>query len=345
MRRDVPFLQYLIVLVLAFFLAGNSYAAHPNEGLFHKKIPLYSAKKKGKTVDPYTLYIPIEITAPGRVNFDIKVTSYTSKEIGRKRTPFRWFFVDSRFFDKKKPMQPSLFQKLVQSADQFSRHYNPVDYVMGDQIRLVVDTMKSSIRTILGKQKKKKPYPDYYHRGSAHVALADSTGSITVHYDVDQDELYQTQGMYFLVLQNYNIKLTPEFDVKVSFPGTQYQVDDELMPARDLGIRRLRLSDGKVYVSVQNYGQGKITDDIYARQGRNAFTLMLLQDGKSWGGITLSKLDPEKKLARPGGRVGYVFDLEIKKKTEITAILKMPRFKDSQRKNNKKVQIFTVNGK
>lgn len=345
MQKHSILTKWFFFAVLVLFLSSNSYAAHKNEGLFHKKIPLYNAKKVKKKTDPYTLYIPIEITAPGQVNFDIKITSYTSKEIDRKnRASFQWFFVDSRFFDKKTPMEPSLFQEMVQSADQFSRHYNPVDYVFGDHIRLAVDTLKSSIKTILGKQKKKKPLPGYYHRGTAHIPLADSTGPATMHYAIDQDELNQTKGMYFLVLQNYNRKLAPEFEVKVSFPGTQYQVDDELMPKRDLGIRRLRLSGNKVYVSVQNYGEGKITDDIYERKGRNAFTLILLQNGKSWGGINLSGLDPEKKLVWPGGKAGYLFDLKIAETTEITAILKMPRFKDSNRKNNKRVKVFTING-
>lgn len=344
MRKYLIISKWLFFTFLVLLLSSNSYAAHQNEGLFHKKIPLYSAKKDGKKTDPYTLYIPVEITAPGRVNFDIKITSYTSKDIAKRQTSFQWFFVDSRFFDKKTPMKSSTFQEMIKAADQFSRHYNPVDYVFGDHVRLVVDTLKSSIKTILGKKKKKKPYPNYYHRGTSHIPLADSMGT-AVHYDIDQDELEQTEGMYFLVLQNYNRKLAPEFEVKVSFPGTQYQVDDEFMPKRDLGIRRLRLSGDKVYVSVQNYGEGKITDNFYALKGKDAFTLMLLQNGKSWGGITLQGLDPEKKLAWPGGKASYLFDLKITKTTEIKAILKMPRFKDSNRKNNKKTKTFTINEK
>lgn len=331
--------KWVVFLVFTLLFNSGFLYANENEGLLLKKVKLYSAKKEGKKINPYTVFYPINVTAPGRVLFDIQVTSYTSKQIGKEKAPFRWVFVDSRFLNGKTKMNQNQFKKWLKKASK----YHPVEYLAGDQIRSVTRAFKSTINGLIGKKKKRKANPEYFHRGSAHIALADSRSVHPMHYDIDQLDLAKSGGMYFLIVQNYSRRLTPEFKINVSFPGSQYHVDDELMPKRDLGVRRIRLSGDRVLVSVANNGEGRITDDIYKRKGKKAFTLMLKINGKSWGGVSLKGLDPEKKLAKPGGRVGYVFDkVKITKPTEITATLKMPNFRDANRKNNTKTVTLNV---
>lgn len=330
--------KWVVFLVFTLLFNSGFLSASENEGLLLKKVKLYNAKKEGKKINPYTMFYPVNVTAPGRVLLDIRVTSHTTKQIGKEKAPFRWVLVDSRFLDGKTPMNQSQFKKWVQKANK----YNPAEYLAGDQIRGIARAYKNTINGLLGKKKKRKSKPAYYHRGTAHTTLADQRGG-RMHYDIDQLDLAKSGGMYFLLVQNYSRTLTPEFKINVSFPGSQYNVDEDLMPKRDLGIRRVRLSGDKVLVSVQNNGEGRITDDIYNRKGKNAFTLMLKVDGKSWGGATLKGFDPDKELAKPGGRVGYIFDkVKITKATEITATLKMPKFKDANRKNNTKTVTLNL---
>ncbi|MRR06313.1 MAG: hypothetical protein EG828_05125 [Deltaproteobacteria bacterium] len=98
----------------------------------------------------------------------------------------------------------------------------------------------------------------------------------------------------------------------------------------------LKIHSDNVYVEVQNLGEGNITEDLYARKGKDALTLMLSQNGKSWGGVTLAGLDPGRKLIEPGGKVGYTFNVKIAKNAEVTAELIMPKFEDANAVNNEK---------
>lgn len=324
--------KYFTVLIVSLLvLVGGSLSANENKGLLLQKAKLFNAKIYKKKTDPFTTFYPIEITGPGRVFFDIQVTSHTNKDIKDEKNAFRWYFVDSRFFNQKKPMNKSQFRKWAEKAN----NYNPAEYLAGDEIRGIARAYKKGINHLLGKKKKRKAMPDYYHRGSSHIKMANSTGPKS-HYDIDQMELMNTGGMYFLVLQNYSRKHEPEFKVEVSFPGKQRLVDKELIPRRDLAIRKIWLSDGQVFVSVKNNGNVELPDRIYTGKGEKASSLIVYKDGKSWGGTTLKGLDPKKHLAKVGGKAAYIFDLKINKETKITAELKTPGFRDANKRNNKK---------
>lgn len=324
--------KYLSILfTITLLFVTSSLSAEENEGLVLKKVQLLNAKMRDKKLDPFTMFYPIEVTKPGRVYMDVQVTSHTSNDIKDERAPLRWYFVDSRFFNPKAPMKKSKFRKWAESANE----YNPAEYIAGDELRGIARAYKNGINKLFGKKKQRKAMPAYYHRGSAKTKMANSTGP-KAHYDIDQTELMETGGMYFLVVQNYSRNIAPEFKIEVSFPGTQRLVDEDLLPRSDLGIRKIWLSEGQVFVSVQNNGNIELPHKVYSFKGENAFTLMVHKDGKSWGGTTLNGLDPKKSLAKPGGKAAYIFDMKIDKPTKITAILKTPRFKDSNKRNNKK---------
>lgn len=340
MRKMTVFNMVLVLLCLSF---SNFVHAEivDNKGLFHQNIKLFTGDSK----DSYLLLYPIEVTQPGRVEMEFKLVRpeeeryrrvYEKAQQGKHPAPvFRWSFVDSRFFDQKKTMQPGKFKQWIIEANK----YNPAEYVAGDQIRSFVSSAKATLDFVFGKKEKKKKPPVYLHGYTQSVRFPDTPDNhISVgrmHHDIDFTELSQTQGMYFLVLENFS-QLTPELEVKVSFPGTQYQVDSAFSLPQDLGITVLKVNSDSVYVEVQNLGKGKITEDLYARKGADALSLMLSLNGKSWGGVTLAGLDPDRKLIEPGGRVGYTFKVKTTGNVEVTAGLKMPKFDDANSANNEK---------
>lgn len=332
---------FIAILLLTQFSAFA--AIQENEGLFHQRTKLYT----GSEDDPYVAYFPIEVTQPGRIDIRAKVTNYTSDRIHQqKEPPFEWMLVDSRFFDGKKPIQPNEFQQFLQQVNR----YNPAEYLAGDEIRsvakIVTDApkiVKNTVKSLLGYKKKKKQPPSYLHALSQSFESADfpENRRIPFHHDVNLRELGETQGMYFLILQNTSRSLTPEFELTVSFPGTQQSVDEEFLKSKDLSITSIGLNEnGYVTVTVKNTGEGEITESIYADKGANAVTLLLQIDGKQWGGQTLVGFDPQRKLSVPGGEVTMVSNAKVTKPSAIKATLETRNFKDANIRNNRLEQTL-----
>ncbi len=326
----------LAAIILAWSVSAGA-AIQENQGLFHQRTKLFT----GSEGDPYIAYFPIEVTQPGRIDLRMKVTNYDSGKIHQqKEPPFEWMLVDSRFFDGKKPIQPSEFQQFLQQVNQ----YNPAEYLAGDEIRAVAKIVtdapkiiKNTVKTLLGYKKKKQQPPSYLHMVSNSFEYADlpENRRIPFHHDVNLREIGETQGMYFLILQNTSRSLTPEFELTVSFPGTQQSVDEEFLKSKDLSITKIGLNDSNhITVTVKNSGEGEITQNIYSVKGSNAVTLVLQIDGKSWGGQTLAGFDPQHNLSLPGGEVTMISNAKVNKKSVIKATLVTPCFKDANIRNN-----------
>lgn len=332
---------FIAILLLTQFSAFA--AIQENEGLFHQRTKLFT----GSEGDPYVAYFPIEVTQPGRIDLRMKVTNYDSDRIhAQKEPPFEWMLVDSRFFDGKKPIQPSEFQQFIQQVNR----YNPAEYLAGDEIRsvakIVTDApkhVKNTIKTLLGYKQKKKQPPSYLHNMSTYFEYADfpENRRVPFHHDVNLKELGETQGMYFLILQNTSRSLTPEFEITVSFPGTQQSVDEEFLKSKDLSVTGIGVNENnQITVTVKNIGEGDIPEAVYTAKAANAVTLMLQIDGKSWGGQTLSGFDPQRRLSIPGGEVSIVFNAKVTKTSLIKATLATPAFKDANIRNNRLEQTL-----
>jgi hypothetical protein len=336
---------FLGAFLFCFLPVGIAHAEiTENQGLFHQNLKLFT----GKANDSYLLLFPIEITQPGRIECEFKLLQPDEErflkalENHHKKTGksfvFRWSLVDSRFFDQKKPMQPGKFQQWIQKVN----NYNPGEYLAGDQIRGAVAGAKAALDYVFGK-KKKKEAPVYLHRYIQSVRFPQTPENhVTLgrmHHDIDFAELGQTQGMYFLVLENFS-QLAPELEVKVSYPGNQRQVDKAFLLPRDLGITTLHVEAGKVQVEVQNLGEGELPEELYSRTGTQAATLMLWLNGKRWGGVTLQGLDPDRHLRNPGGKVLYSFNVAIADNTEVVSKLSLPNFEDVHSDNNERKQLY-----
>lgn len=331
------FTKKVSVAILLLFNISAFGAIEENQGLFHQRTKLFT----GSEDDPYVAYFPIEVTQQGRIEIRAKVTNYKSDKIyQQEELPFEWMLVDSRFFDGKKPIHPNEFQQFLQQINK----YNPAEYVAGDEIRnvakIVTDApkqIKSTVKTLLGYKKKKKQPPSYLHSISENFEYADFADNrrIPFFHDVNLKELGETQGMYFFILRNTSRSLTPEFEITLSFPGTQQSVDDEFLKSKDLSVTKIGVNENnQITVTIKNTGEGAITENIYKSKGKDAVTLLLQIDGKNWGGQTLEGFDPEHKLAIPGGESTMISNAKITKKSDVSATLITPNFKDAKLQNN-----------
>jgi hypothetical protein len=339
--------QRLFVGIAVIGVLSAFAAIQENQGVFHQRTKLYT----GSEADPYVAYFPIEITHPGRITIRAKVTNYTSERVHQtQERPFEWMLVDSRFFDGKKPIQPNEFQQFMRQINQ----YNPAEYLAGDEIRsvakIVTDApkhVKNAVKYFFGFKDKKKQPPSYLHSISENFEYKDfpENHRIPFFHDVNLNELGETQGMYFLILKNSSRSLTPEFEFKLTFPGTQQSVDEEFLKPKDLSVTRIGLNENnQITVTVKNIGEGEITENIYREKGANAVNLLLQIDGKNWGGQTLQGFDPERKLSAQGGEATMTSNAKVTKKTTVKATLVTPNFKDADLQNNTIEQTLDPSG-
>jgi len=339
--------KHLLVAALLLISISAFAEIQENQGLFHQRTKLFT----GSEDDPYIAYFPIEVTQPGRINIRAKVTNYNSEKIyTQEELPFEWMLVDSRFFDGKKPIQPNEFQQFLQQVNK----YNPTEYLAGDEIRnvakIVTDApkqIKATVKTLLGYKKKKKQPPSYLHSISENFEYAEfgDNRRIPFFHDVNLRELEETQGMYFFILRNTSRSLTPEFEITLSFPGTQQSIDDEFLKSKDLSVTKIGVNENnQITVTIKNTGEGTITENIYKAKGKEAVTLLIQIDGKNWGGQTLEGFDPERKLAVPEGEATMISNAKVTKKSDVSATLMTPNFKDAKPQNNVMNQTLDTDG-
>jgi hypothetical protein len=288
----------------------------------------YDVTLYGGTVkDPYTLYYPVEITEPGQIEITIQITSVTPAMASDER-PISAMLVDLRAFGQKKPMTTPEWKKWLQKANK----YNPAEYFAGDEIRHWVSSMKGLLKSALGKKKKRKKAPDYVHRGTYYGRST----RVTMKYAVDAPELSKYQGRYVLVLNNTSRSEVHQ-TMGIITPGdpSQQATADAPREHADLVIKGIGTNrDGNLTVTVANIGKGKVPARGWELQGENAVTLMIARNGKSWGGVTLPRMDAKKRLMNPGGQVRYTFNLNPTG-SEITATIDAShKIRESNENNN-----------
>jgi hypothetical protein len=315
-------------LILIIVLSLISLTATANQ---QHNVTLYG----GTVKDPYTLYYPLEITEPGQIAIQIQV-SRTIPVIARGERPISVMLVDLRAFGNKKQMTTPEWKKWLQKANK----YNPAEYFAGDEIRHWVKSMKGLIKSALGKKKKKKKAPDYIHRGMYYGHGANTT----IKHAVDAPELSKYQGRYVLVLNNTSRSEVHQ-TIRITTPGGESQpatsTSNKPRDRSDLVIKGMGMSrDGKLVVTVANMGKGGVPARAYELQGKNAVTLMISRNGKSWGGVTLPKLDANKRLMQPKGRARYTLNLNPAG-SEITATIDASRkIRESNENNNSLSKSF-----
>ena len=166
----------------------------------------------------------------------------------------------------------------------------------------------------------------------------------TIRHAVDAPELSKYQGRYVLVLNNASrseVKQT----ITIITPGGESQSTSSTASKprerSDLVIKGMGTSrDGKLVVTVANIGKGGVPARAYELQGKNAVTLMIKRNGKSWGGVTLPRLDTNRRLMNPNGRARYTFNLNPAG-SDITATIDASRkIREGNETNNSQSKVF-----
>ncbi|MGC8811311.1 MAG: hypothetical protein ACP5Q3_13775, partial [bacterium] len=143
----------------------------------HKKFKLLP----GKADDRYVIYIPFEVSRPGRVRVYYELTGVDLKIDQTMNLP-HLYLADSRIFDK---IDESTWIKMCKTVV----NYLPTLKLTAEGLKLIV----SEAKQILGKDEK----PKWFH-GSQK--LLEKNISLTL--DVDDRDLRTTKGRYLVILRN-----------------------------------------------------------------------------------------------------------------------------------------------
>lgn len=74
----------------------------------------------------------------------------------------------------------------------------------------------------------------------------------------------------------------------------------------DLAVQDMRLDgDCRVMVTVVNKGPGRVPDTVWERHTPSSSSVYLTVDGRPWGGATVWKFDPGRRLQERGGSAVY----------------------------------------
>jgi len=124
-------------------------------------------------------------------------------------------------------------------------------------------------------------------------------------------------------------------------PGTVVKPGKIVRLAKpDLVIDRVYLNRNcNVVVRVKNNGKGSIADSVWTRHYPKSSSVYLKVNGKGWGGATIWKFDPRRRLQKPGGVAIYKSNLKVAKSARITATIDHTKqVAESNERNNRKTR-------
>jgi hypothetical protein len=109
----------------------------------------------------------------------------------------------------------------------------------------------------------------------------------------------------------------------------------------DLAIVKIsKDQDCNLVVMVRNNGPGPLPDHVYTKHHPKSAGVYVYINGKGWGGISIWKFDPTRKLKRPGGQATCTLPYKVGPPIEVKAVV--DRWKDIPKevtyKNNTKVR-------
>lgn len=285
-----PALKAILWAPLALFALAGPLGAAGKEATIQKHIVLYDGSKG----DPYTLMFPLELKRPGLIDVNVLIKDLTPDPKERKFEPLRVILIDARAF---KSIKPEEWRQWLAKANKF----NPLEWVAGDEIRSFV----KGVKHIFGK--KEKP-PKYFH---GQMACGRERFGESLRHAVDDPELAVTGGRYVVLVRNI-ADLQATGNLVIKYPGDVSELDPEAeeqaLVKPDLTVEDVSLdARGQVFVRVANVGKAGVPAQKWDQKGPEAVSLLLEVEGRNYG-VTLARLDPEHRLAQPGGRVGYVFE-------------------------------------
>ena len=113
----------------------------------------------------------------------------------------------------------------------------------------------------------------------------------------------------------------------------------------DLIIQRIYLikpiHECNVVVVVKNRGPGRVPNFVWTDHKPKSAGVYLYINGRGWGGASIWKFDPFKKLQTPGGTAEYISKLTISGPATVKAVVDMwDNVKETNNNNNFLVKRF-----
>lgn len=88
-------------------------------------------------------------------------------------------------------------------------------------------------------------------------------------------------------------------------------------------------------VVVRNNGPGPLPDYVYTKHHSKSAGVYVYIDGKKWGGQSIWKFDPTKKLQKPGGQAIYTSKYKVGPPVSVKAVVDMWNdVKEANERNN-----------
>ncbi|HOI15876.1 MAG TPA: hypothetical protein PK036_05990 [Geobacteraceae bacterium] len=114
----------------------------------------------------------------------------------------------------------------------------------------------------------------------------------------------------------------------------------------DLVVEDMKLDEScHVMVRVRNNGPGSIPDEVWTAHRPESSAVYLSINGQRWGGATIWKFDPDRRLRNPGGTAVYRSDLAVGDTAVIKAVIDHTRqVSESDERNNVRSERLSCRG-
>ncbi|MCX7786896.1 MAG: hypothetical protein N2442_04260 [Spirochaetes bacterium] len=320
-----PFLRlrvFHLALAALFLTASFSYPEElATNARIHKKFKLLP----GKADNRYVVYVPFEVTRPGRVRVYHQLTGGDFRIEATGGLP-NYVLADARIFEK---VEDSVWVKMCKTV---------VNYV--PTLKLEAAALKEiiqEVRNLLGKESK----PNWYHGTRDLIEKGEP-----LILDVDDKDLRTTKGRYVVILRNPS---PGEYhgNILISFPGDVWEVDADLEATYerkpDLAIERIELDpDNRVVVTVANYGPGWLDRVRYNPKDEGSIRLEIEVDGKKALSVPIAEVDPKFSLVLRGTPVTYRTDIQLRGPARVSAIIDSGEVvAEPDERNNRKRENLT----
>jgi hypothetical protein len=313
--------KIIVACVIGFLLiASVALAMDEKKGLIYQTFKLYPADDD----NPYSLVYPLEVTGPGKLRVYVQTTKFEPKS----KSKIKVSLLDVRAFDK---LSPSLWKKWMTRINKF----NALEWVAGDEIRMVVFGAIKGVKHALGKEDKP---PKWFHG----MSFASPGDNARIEHVIDDPERMAVEGKYVVLLQNPSDSVV-EGTILIDYPGDGFEVeralwnDDPQKP--ELVLKDISLNRGNVVLITMVREKGWMPEALWKQTGEKAVMLKVTAGDKVFE-IPLPVFDPEKKLRY--GEVRYaVPDFVVTEEITVTAHLDATnQIAEGNKANNKKSVVL-----
>jgi hypothetical protein len=142
---------------------------------------------------------------------------------------------------------------------------------------------------------------------------------------IKQKKWLKEKNRRLMMRRNSNFKSNVLMAVGVCFIlsiALSVQVHAGELP--DLDIIKITVNRAcNLVVVVKNNGPGPLPDYVYTKRHSKSAGVYVYINGKGWGGQSIWKFDPTKKLQKPGGQATYVSKYKVGSPVSVKAVVDM----------------------